>query len=210
MDTYEIWDSGNFDPSDYSLDDHTHNIIDLPSGIVSPPTNLVLTEATDYVTVSFTKATGNIDYYEVYSSVGDADSYALISKINHSDFIGSVSIQDNTYNKQATVYYRVYAYYNGQRSVALTDNITITNDTPDITNLRVQAGVGTFHLTWDLPEDPRFVEVNVFVDYDTVDTNLAKPVTPIYSGNVNSFDYAIPSAYLDYYHQFWVEAVTRT
>jgi len=172
-------------------------------------TSLTLTESGDHITINFAKAT-DADHYEIYSSIGVTNSYGLLAKVFDTDFTGNVVVYDDTYNRNTTIYYRIYAVKNGYRSTALTGSKLATTAVADVSNLRVQNGVGVFNLTFDIPSDRRFTGVNIYVDYETTTGALSKPGSPIFSGVTDTFVYEVPPAYLDYYHKFWIDTATRT
>lgn len=177
---------------------------------VPAPTNLVLVESSNHVSITFTRSTTYAETYEVYSSVGDTSNYGLIAVIRDSARTGTITLEDNTYEKNGTIYYKIVGKYKGNTSAELTGSVVADNAAADVTNLKIVQGVGVFHLTFDLPEDQRVSGVNIYVDYETTSGALSKPASPIYAGNADNFTYQVPDAYLDYYHMFWVDTVVRT
>ena len=194
-----------------NLTDHNHEISDISDYPTTPvqPTSLSLVEYSTHVEIGFTKNADNVEYYDIFSSIGNESNFALIGRLTHSDYTTTLVVNDTTYDRKTTIYYRVVAVNHGERSVVRTGNIVLSENVSDVTNLRIQRGVGIFHLTWENPEDPRLSDVNIYVDYETTSGALSKPASPVYSGKVENFDYEVADAYLDYYHQFWVEPVTR-
>ena len=177
----------------------------------SPPTNLSLTQEDGTVVVQFTSASGDINRYEVWSSVGDENNYNLIGALNEDNFTASIQITDDTFNKKDTIYYSVYSLNHGKYSDSLTGNITVTGDVANVTDMRVMEALHGYHLEWALPNDNRLQQVNVKVDSSTTLAGLSEAnSTTFYSGLAEHTFYEVPEADANKYHQFWIDSVTRT
>jgi hypothetical protein len=163
------------------------------------PNALTLTESADYVDISFTGNTDPVDFYEIYSSVGNTDDYGLIARIVAN---GDVHILDDTYNKKTTIYYKVYAIREGYISSARTGSIALSQNVADITNLQITRSIASFTLNYNLPEDRRLKHVKIYVDSDPSAASLAKPTTPIFTGLVDSYSYEVATSEMDNYFKF--------
>jgi hypothetical protein len=177
----------------------------------SPPTNLSLTQEDGTVVVQFTSASGDINRYEVWSSVGDENNYNLIGALNEDNFTASIQITDDTFNKNDTIYYSIYSLNHGKYSDSLTGNITVTGDVANVTDMRVMEALHGYHLEWTLPNDNRLQQVNVKVDSSTTLAGLSEAnSTTFHSGLTEHTFYEVPEADANKYHQFWIDSVTRT
>ncbi len=177
----------------------------------SAPTNLVLTQVGGTVTVEFDSASGEVHRYEVWSSVGDTTNYNLIGVINEDNVTATMEVVDDTFNRNATIYYSVYAIRHGKYSTALSGNVTVTGNVADVTGMRVMEALEGYHLEWTLPNDNRLQQVEVNVDSaDTLGGLSEGASSTFYTGIAEHTFYEVPEADANKFHQFWIYAITRT
>ena len=165
--------------------------------VVNETVELVITQSSD------TEVTA----YEVWSDGGTGD-FALVAHIPEADVAASMSVIDTSFDTGGTINYRVYAIANGVYSTAATTSASFTIPTLDVSNLQVVANLETFTINYDLP-DSRFMDhIEIYYDAEADSANLTRTgATLAYSGSRDSFTYAIATADMDKYHQFWVEVV---
>ena len=164
-----------------------------------------------------TSPSAEISRYEVWSSIGDDSHYGLLSIVNQED-IGAgdstLTINDTTFDYRTTVYYKVYAVYQNAYSTAVTGSRASTHNVADASNVQCLAGPDTFTLHYDLPDDPFFDDVSIYVDANTVEASLSESTAiaagAIYTGTRTTYVYTIPEADVDKYHKFWIVTGTRT
>ena len=178
------------------------------------PTNLVLTEATDTVEVEFdVSADDNANKYEIWSSIGDESEYALIAEIKAEDITkpSTIKIIDRFYDRKTTIYYKVFACYNDNRSDVLSGNKTLTYSVSDPSTLECANSVEGLALTWTPPTSRLLDYIEVKKDANTVKENLSEgSAVTVYQGKGNSYTYPVPSADWNKWHQFWVSSITKT
>lgn len=183
--------------------------VDAPSA----PTNSSLTEVSDTVEVEFDKvaASGDVDWYEIWSSVGGTTDYCLIGIVPEADAGTPTKVVDATYAKKATIYYKIYAVRHGVYSSALSDNIALSNDASDVTGLDTVAQLDTFILSYVLPTERKFSYVQIKRHAHAVQGSLSEgSATQVYAGIANHYVYTILDADLTKWHQFWIYTVTAT
>ena len=116
-----------------------------------------------------------------------------------------------SYTITGSLYYSVYAMKGGQRSTALSDNITTTASLSDVTNLEIVAMTHHYFIQYDVPNDRRFSNVVIKKDANAVEASLSEAAAvEIYSGRNGVYMYEIPTADLEKYHQFWVYTIANT
>jgi hypothetical protein len=174
---------------------------------------MVLTEVSDTVEVDFDKvaAAEEVDWYEVWSSVGGVTDYGLIGIVLEADAGTPTTVVDVTFNRKTTIYYKVYAVRRGVYSAALSGNVALTNDASDASSLLTVTQWDTFILTYVLPTERKFASVTIKKDAQVLAGSLSEgAAVQVYSGIDNHYVYSIPDADLTKWHQFWIYTVTRT
>lgn len=183
--------------------------------IPDAPTNLQLTEVDDKVEVEFDLSDSpDIDYYEIWSSVGGETDYALIATISKDEIDPedeSVSIIDETYDTVTTIYYKVFAIYQGNYSASLDGNIVLAYSVPDPTSLTVKAETTSFTINYVRSTNRLLESVLITKDAQTNSGDLDEGnATEIYEGLASGYTYEIPVDDYTKWHQFWISSVTRT
>ena len=163
--------------------------------------------------VGFEESTSSgVEQYEIWTSVTNQTDFGLMAIIPSDDFsfAPDMSVDDDTYNiTSTTLYYRVYAVANGSRSTATTCNVTVSNTVAD-PSFTIQPMVDFFYIYWDVPTDRRLDYIEVYADSAATDTANRGAASLVYSGTGGSFMYLVAAGEEAYYHDFWVESVTRT
>ena len=176
-------------------------------GVVRPTAPSLVETATNGDAVQLTfNASGNAEYYEIWSSVDNQTDYALVGKVDPDSVTASMTFLDATVNKNsATVYYRVYGISTGIYSPALTFNHAFSWSAPDIVPTSV-AVLDTILVTWEKPTS-RLVK-SFTVKYH------GSPGTPAYGSAVvvasttnTIYAHKIDRAEVDWNHEFWIEPV---
>ena len=177
----------------------------------SAPTNLSLTQVDGTVVIQFNTASGEVHNYEIWSSVGDTTNYNLIGVVNEDNFSSSIELIDDTFNRNATMYYSAYSVRHGKYSTALTGSITVSGNVADVTGMRVMESLEGYHLEWKLPNDNRLQQVDVKVDAaDTLGGLSEGASSTFYTGIAEHTFYEVPEADANKFHQFWIYTITRT
>ena len=176
----------------------------------NPPTNLILNQINNTVIIQF-DSSGNYDRYEVWSSVGNTNNYNLIGVFNTDIITGTMELTDDTFNKNGIIYYSVYSIKNGKYSTALTGSINVTGNVPDPSNMKVMETLHGYHIEWELPNDPRLQQVEVYVHSSPTFSGLSESLsTNFYTGLSTSTFFTPSETDSNNFHQFWVSSVTRT
>jgi len=220
----EIVDSITGSPvgiGDWSTDDQlatSKSIVEYVDSIVSgiiiapaAPTTLVLTEVTSTIDVQFVADINN-DAYEIWSSqTSSSAGFKKVADIKKDDITATLNITDDTYTRKSQIWYKIYAIKNGIYSIALTGNITPINDVADVTNILMDEFTEAYVMTWDNPIDRRLDYIEVKVDAQLIEANLAEgSSSSVYQGLASNFTYKILNADIDKYHQFWIYTITKT
>lgn len=177
------------------------------------PTNLVIAEVSDLLSVSFTGVVGDVTGYEVWALYDNTDDYVLIAELTPSDLDTNIGeVLDQNVVEQGTVYYKVYALNQAIRSVPLTGSHTVTRAVSEVgLDFNVEPMATSFILTWDIPEDRLLEYISIAYEARPTDDGLFDLVNAVqvYQGVSDSYIHEIESAELDYYHQFWLTVQTR-
>jgi len=186
---------------------------DVSSSKPSKPSDLVLTEVADYVTVEFSaSSTPGVDQYEIWrAQASETASYSLIGLVKEDSVTPAMAFIDNSYTISGSLYYNIYALKGGQRSNAISESIALTASVADVTNFEIVQFPQHYFVQYEIPNDRRFSNVIITKDANTDSSSLDESsAVTIYSGRNGSYMYAIPDADLDKYHGFWVYTVTNT
>ena len=178
----------------------------------APPTDMLLSQVGDHINVQFSASETSGDLsYEIWSSVGNETSFGLIGLIPPEDVTATMVVVDSTYDRKATIYYRVYALVNGCRSTALTGSLTATNDVAEVSNLTIDDFVEFYAVQFTRPVDRRLSHIEIKVDAQADAGDLLESnAVLVYSGLTESYIYKVKEADKDKYHQFWVYTITRS
>ena len=154
-------------------------------------------------------ATTGVDHYEVHSDGATGSDYSLIARIPPQDIASSMSVVDASFDDSGTVAYRVYAVKNGVYSSPATTTRSFSMPSLDVSNMSVVPDTNTYHIQYNLPSTRFLDHVEIYVDAEASNSNLARSgASLIYSGSNPSFVYNISSSDMEKYHQFWVECVS--
>jgi hypothetical protein len=171
-----------------------------------------LTQTGDEVLVQFDESgTSDIDRYEVWSSVGTTTDWNLVGLVKSDDIATTMSIVDDTFNKNATIYYKVYPIKTGVYGSPISSSVVVSGTIADVTNMNVDQSVEGYWITYDLPDDNRLLNITIKKDAATTLGGLNEgSATTIYTGLDESYFYLVPEADADKYHQFWIYSNVRT
>ena len=158
-------------------------------------------------------ASGVSSEYEVWSSVGDTDNYSLIaivSSIEISSGLESITVIDESYDAVTTVYYKLYHKATGYFSDPLESGIALAYSVPDPTNLEVAVGLNQIALSWT-NDDSRLLDGVSIIHMAASGQELLVEVSGIevFNGLAGAYTYEVLSTELEHWHQFWVSSVTK-
>lgn len=173
---------------------------------VTPSTPTLVSKNNNGDAVQFTFNQSNGQYYEIWSSVGNTNDYALIGKVDPNSVTAQMTFLDSTINtNSATVYYRVYAINKGIYGVPLEFNHAFSWSAPDI--VPTSNVVMDFILvSWEKPAS-RLVKGFTVKMHAASGTPAYASASVVASTTNTMFVYNVPSNQLDYNHEFWIEPI---
>jgi len=181
-------------------------ILDIPAAPSITSTSVV-NETIELVFAQ--SATTGVDHYEVHSDGATGSDYSLIARIPPEDIASSMSVVDASFDDSGTVAYRVYAVKNGVYSSPATTTRSFSMPSLDVSNMSVVPDTNTYHIQYNLPNTRFLDHVEIYVDAEASNSNLARSgASLIYSGSNPSYKYNISNSDMEKYHQFWVECVS--
>jgi len=187
------------------------------SGSVTAPdalAGLETTEVDDYVVIEITgSTTSDTDTLEIWASQEAFDSgFNLIGKIDKASLADYMVIYDDSYTRKSQIWYRGYAIKTGKYSTVTNSNLTPSNDVSGVTNMHVVSEDDKIFIEYDLPNDRRLEEIEIWHDASLTLGGLSYGSSKkCYSGGIrDNYVYEIVSTELNHYHQFWVNTITRT
>ena len=195
--------AGHYQVTDSVISDA---ILDVPAA----PSITSTTVVNETIELIFAQsATTGVDHYEVHSDGATGSDYFLIARIPPEDIASSMSVVDASFDDSGTVAYRVYAVKNGVYSSPATTTRSFSMPSLDVSNMSVVPDTNSYHIQYNLPNTRFLDHVEIYVDAETSNSNLARSgASLIYSGSNPSFKYNISSSDMEKYHQFWVECVS--
>ena len=179
------------------------NLSESQVNFVSPSAPTLVSKTTNGDGIQFTFNQSNGQYYEIWSSVGNATDYSLVGKVDPNSVAAQMTFIDKTFvDASATIYYRIYAINKGVYGPPLEFNHSFSWTAPEI--------APTSNVLMDL----------IIVNWEAVDSRLVRGYevrlhstsgTPTYSSasvvatTTNTmFVYSVPSNQLDYNNEFWI------
>lgn len=173
---------------------------------VYPSAPTLVSKATngDGVQITFNQSNGQ--YYEIWSSVGNATDYALVGKVDPNSVAAQMTFIDSTMNtNSATIYYRIYAINKGVYGPPLEFSHSFSWSSPDIvptSNVLMDLVI----VTWEKPQS-RLVKGFIVKLHSSSGTPSYASATQVANTTNTMFVYNVPRTQLDYNHEFWIEPV---
>lgn len=159
----------------------------------------------DGVQITF-NSSSNSEYYEIWSSVGNATDYALVGKVDPSSVASQMTFVDATMStNSATIYYRVYGINKGIYGNPLEFSHSFSWTSPDIvpsSNVLMDLVI----VTWEKPQS-RLVKGFTIKKHSTAGTPSYGSATTIASTTNTMFVYTVSRTEVDYNHEFWIEPI---
>jgi len=90
------------------------------------------------------------------------------------------------------------------------DDLVYAAIVPDVTDIKIKAGVDAFYLDYKLPETTLFNHVEIWYEARETDTGFdITNATKIYEGIASAFTYGTLDAEMNLYHKFWMVSVGK-
>ncbi len=182
------------------------NLSESQVNFVSPSAPTLVSKATngDGIQITFNQSNGQ--YYEIWSSVGNATDYALVGKVDPNSVAAQMTFIDSTMNtNSATIYYRIYAINKGVYGPPLEFSHSFSWTAPDIvptSNVLMDLVI----VTWEKPQS-RLVKGFIVKLHSSSGTPSYASATQVANTTNTMFVYNVPRTQLDYNHEFWIEPV---
>jgi hypothetical protein len=158
----------------------------------------------DGIQITFNQSNGQ--YYEIWSSVGNATDYSLVGKVDPNSVAAQMTFIDSTMNtNSATIYYRIYAINKGVYGPPLEFNHAFSWSSPDIavsSNVLMDLVI----VTWEKPQS-RLIKGFIVKLHSSSGTPSYASATQVANTTNTMFVYNVPRPEFDYNHEFWIEPV---